>query len=79
MSNVEIGDRVDSVRATKRRLRVDVLAVDRRAVGITARFVLEMRLRGEVQRKERVAGSLFLTYRSGEWTVFGYDVNRGKA
>lgn len=79
MSNAEIGDRIDSVRATKRRLRVDVLAVDRRAVGLTARFVLEMRLRGEVQRKERVAGSLFLSFRSGEWKVFGYDVNRGKA
>lgn len=83
MSNAAIGERVALVRATKRRLRVDVLAVERRAVGLTARFVLEMRLTGEdlskAERRQRVAGSLFLTFRDGGWTVFGYDVNRGRA
>ncbi len=83
MSNAAIGERVTSVRATKRRLRVDVLAVKRRAVGLTARFVLEMRVTGEdlskAERRQRVAGSLFLTFRDGGWTVFGYDVNRGRA
>jgi hypothetical protein len=79
MSNARIADRVDSVEATKRRLRIDVLAVKRRAVGVTARFVLAMKLAGEVNRAERVAGSLFLTWRDGGWQVFGYDVQRGKA
>ena len=83
MSNAAIGARVDSVRATKRRVRIDVLAVERRAVGITARFVLEMRLTGKgglaEGRKDRIAGSLYLSFRNGSWTVFGYDVNRGRA
>ena len=79
MSNARLGDRLDGVEATKRRLRVDMLAVKKRAVGVTARFVLGMRLTGEVNRSERVAGSLFLTWRDGGWQVFGYDVQRGKA
>jgi hypothetical protein len=79
MSNERLGDRLESVVATKRRLWVDVLAVKRKAVGVTARFVLAMKLAGEVNRSERVSGSLFLTYREGEWQVFGYDVQRGKA
>jgi hypothetical protein len=79
MSNERIADRLESVVATKRRLRIDVLAVRRKAVGVTARFVLGMRLSGEVNRAERVAGSLFLTSQDGDWKVFGYDVQRGKA
>ncbi len=50
-----------------------------RAVGVTARFVLGMELAGEVNRAERVAGSLFLTWQDDGWQVFGYDVQRGKA
>ena len=79
MSNQRLGERIESVEATKRRLRIDVLAVKRRAVGVTARFVLGMHLAGQVTRSERVAGSLFLTWRDGDWQVFGYDVQRGKA
>ena len=56
-----------------------MLAVKRRAVGVTARFVLGMELAGEVNRAERVAGSLFLTWQDGGWQVFGYDVERGRA
>jgi hypothetical protein len=79
MSNERLGERLEAVEATKRRLRIDVLAVQHRAVGVTARFVLGMDLAGEVNRSERVAGSLFLTYREGGWQIFGYDVQRGKA
>ncbi len=79
MSNQKLADRLETVEATKRRLRVDVLAVKKRAVGVTARFVLRMRLAGEVNRAEEVRGSLFLTNREGDWKVFGYDVQRGKA
>ncbi len=77
MSNAQIGDRLDEVRFTKRRVRVDVLAVDRRAVGVTARFLLALDLYGEVERSERIKGNLYLTYRQGGWQVFGYDVKRG--
>ncbi len=79
MSNQRLGERLASVEATKRRLRIDVLAVKGRAAGVTARFVLAMQLAGQVNRSERVAGSLFLTWRDGDWQVFGYDVQRGMA
>jgi hypothetical protein len=79
MSNEKVGRRVESVAATKRQLRIDVLAAGRKAVGVTGRFTLTMDLAGEVNRSEQVSGSLFLTRREGSWQVFGYDVKRGRA
>ncbi|GEP37938.1 hypothetical protein NPS01_16010 [Nocardioides psychrotolerans] len=79
MSNKAWGADLDEVVALQRRLTIDVLAPSDRAAGVTARVVLTMRLSGEVNRKERVGGSLFMTYRDGAWQVFGYDVTRGSA
>lgn len=83
MSNEALGDRIESVEATRRRVRIDVLAIRRKPVGVTARFVLQMDLeltsRRDVERADRVAGSLFMTWRQGGWQVFGYDVKRGLA
>ena len=77
MSNATIGDRVDSVELTKRRVRLDILAVKRRAVGITARFVLAQKTAGRIERSERIAGNLYLTFQRGDWEVFAYDAKRG--
>ena len=77
MSNATIGERIDSVRAMNRQLKIDVLAVGRRPVAVTARVVLGMQVEGEISRRERVAGSLYLTYGNGSWQVFGYDMTRG--
>ena len=52
-------------------------AVKNRPAAVTARFVLAMKLDGELQRADRVRGSLFLTWSEGAWRVFGYDVTRG--
>lgn len=79
MSNKALGPDLDEVVALQRRLTIDALAPRGRAVGVTARVVLTMRLSGEVNRKERVSGSLLMTYRDGDWQVFGYDVTRGRA
>lgn len=79
MSNQSLGADLAEVVALQRRLSIDALASRGRAVGVTARVVLRMRLSGEVNRKEKVAGRLFLTYRDGTWQVFGYDVTRGRA
>lgn len=76
MSNQQIGGRVESVRATNRRLRIDVLASRGKAVGVTARVILDFATKGKVQRSERVSGRLYLTWRDG-WKVFAYDVTRG--
>lgn len=77
MSNAAIGSRIDSVRAVNRRVKVDVLAVERRPVAVTARVVLGIQVDGELKRRERIAGSLYLTYGNGGWQVFGYDMTRG--
>jgi hypothetical protein len=77
MSNAKLGDRLDSVTAKTRRLRIDVLAHNGAAAGVTGRFVLVLDLAGEVRRKDRIAGSLYLTYTGKKWKVFGYDVKRG--
>ena len=74
----EVGDRVDSVTAKARRLRIDVLADRGKAAGVTARVVLLIALEGEVRRNDRIAGRLFLGYSGKGWQVFGYDVKRGR-
>jgi hypothetical protein len=79
MSNQQVGARVEDVVAVRREVVVDALATRRRAVAVTARFVLAMDLEGEVQRTDRVRGSLYLTRSEGAWKVFGYDVSRGVA
>jgi hypothetical protein len=63
--------------ATRRRVRIDTLAVHRRPVGVTAHVLLVLDARGRAQRKVRVQGRLFLTHGDGGWRVFGYDVTKG--
>lgn len=78
MSNAAIGRKVNGVEAHNRRLRIDVLAVRRRAVGVTARFVLDFDTTGRLARSERVKGLLYMTWHQHHgWKVFGYDVTRG--
>jgi hypothetical protein len=78
MSNAVIGNKVDKVEARNRRLRIDVLAVRRKAVGVTARFVLDFDMKGKLTRSERVKGQLYMTWHHDRgWKVFGYHVSRG--
>lgn len=79
MSNAVAGKHLEGVRATRKRVRIDVLAVRRKPVGITARFVLDFKATGKVVRKIEVKGRLFLTNTDNGWRVFGYDVTRGDA
>ena len=74
LSNRDIGARVESVKAERRRVQLDVLAVGRRAQAVTARFLLRFAVTGEAARTTVVRGRLFLTRRQGAWRVFGYDV-----
>lgn len=77
LTNATIGDRIDEVTATLRRVRVDALAVRGRAVGVTARLRLDFRTRGQIEKKFQVRGRLLLTRMDGRWRVFGYDVTKG--
>ena len=76
LTNVAIGDRVESVRATRRVLQVDVLAPGGRPVGATARVLVRFRTDGDLSRVDLVRGRLLLTATKKGWKVFGYDVSR---
>lgn len=77
LTNADIGERVESVTATRRRLQLDVLVVRGRPVGVTAHVGVAFRTTGEVARTETVKGRLFLTPAGERWKVFGYDVTAG--
>jgi len=84
LSNTRIGGRVESVVPVQRRVVLDVLAVEGKAVGVTAKVRLAFDVTGPLTndrtRTDRVTGALFLTYdRSGGapgWRAFGYDLTR---
>ncbi len=77
MSNEDIGDRIDGVTPYKSTVRIDVLAVKKRPVGVTARVFLSFGTTGKAERNVRVKGRLFLTHTDRGWKVFGYDMTKG--
>ena len=84
LSNARIGRRLETVVPVQRQVVLDVLAVEGKAVGVTAKvrlaFDVTGPLTGDRTRTDRVTGSLFLTFdRSGGpagWRAFGYDLTR---
>lgn len=76
LSNTEIADRIDLATGTKRRVALDVLAVKGKPQGVTARFTLDFKTAGELERVERVKGYLLLADEGEGWKVFGYSVIR---
>jgi hypothetical protein len=79
MSNRDIGAKIDGVEVKKRRLRLDVLAVRKRPVGVTAHVRLRFATTGTPSKDVQVAGRLYLTRGERGWQVFGYDVTKGAA
>jgi hypothetical protein len=77
MSNDDIGDRVAGVAPRASAVRVDVLAVKKRPVGVTAHVFLSFGTAGKVEKVVRVKGRLFLTHTGKGWKVFGYDMTKG--
>src|SRR3546814_82406 len=75
-SNASIGSRIDGVRAEKRRVAVDILAVRTYPAGATARVDLVFVTSGEVRQRVHVKGELHLTPIGLRWQVFGYDLSR---
>ena len=60
-----------------RKVRLDLLAVNKRARSVTARFDLRVRVTGDPSRRLQMRGRLFLTHRAAGWRIFGYDVSKG--
>lgn len=78
MSNKALGRRISAVTPTSVRVRVDLLAVDKRAVSGTAHVDARFRTEGRVERSYRIAGRLMMTRHDRRWQVFGYDVSRSR-
>lgn len=77
MSNAEQGAGLESVRATTRKVRVDLLSVKGRPVGATARFRLVLDSTGaDGAGTETISGRLSLTPTRTGWQVFEYKVAR---
>jgi hypothetical protein len=77
MSNQDVGADIDGVEPVGRALRIDVLAVKRKPVGVTAHVILKFDTTGSTEERVKVAGRLYLTKDGGAWQVFGYDVTKG--
>jgi hypothetical protein len=76
MSNASMSDRIDSASATRRTISLDVLAVGRRPVGVTATVDLAFETTGTLAVPQQVTGTLDLTPVGGGWKVFGYRISR---
>lgn len=78
MSNKAVGPDVDEVTATRRVVRVDLLAPAGKVAAATAHVNLVMDLTGDIDRTDQVSGRLLLTRTQDGWQVFGFDVERGE-
>jgi hypothetical protein len=79
MSNKDIGAKVDGAAAKRSRVRLDVLAVKQRPVGVTAHVGFRFKTTGRAEHDVRVEGRLYLTHTKRGWRVFGYDMTKGEA
>lgn len=77
VTNHDLGPGLSAVTATKRRVRLDVLAPRGRAGAATAGFVVALDL--VPTGRQRIAGHLYLTREHGAWKVFGYEVRKEAA
>jgi hypothetical protein len=74
MSNDRIGTRISGVTPKASRIRLDILAVRKKAVAVTARFRLAFKTQGDLQRRYGVHGRLLLTRSHPGWRIFAYHV-----
>lgn len=73
-------DKAEDVRVRRASAYYSVVAPSSRAVGVTARLVVDVRAtRGERTRSVRLRGRLLLTPTRAGWRIFGYDVSRAGA
>lgn len=77
LTNQTRGGPVDEVVPRRSRLVLDVLAVKRRPVGVTARLDLRFATAGRGDRSVRVGGRVYLTPTPDGWRIFGYDLTKG--
>ena len=74
MSNDSIGNRISGVTPKASEIALDVLAVRKKAVAVTARFHLAFKTQGDLVRRVGVRGRLLLTRAKQGWRIFAYHV-----
>jgi hypothetical protein len=74
MSNDAIGGRISGVTPKASEIALDVLAVRKKAVAVTARFRLAFKTQGDLERRVGVRGRLLLTRAKPGWRIFAYHV-----
>lgn len=74
MSNDSIGDKISGVTPKASEIALDVLAVRKKAVAVTARFRLAFKTQGDLERRVGVRGRLLLTRAKPGWRIFAYHV-----
>jgi hypothetical protein len=79
MTNAAISARIDRAEATRRSVTLDVLAIEQRAVGVTATVDLAFRTSGALAADQEVTGTLDLTPVHGGWKIFGFSISRTPA
>jgi hypothetical protein len=79
MSNDGIGDRISGVTPKTSQISIDVLAVRKRPVAVTARFRLAFKTQGDLERRVGVRGRVLLTRSEKGWRIFGYHVAKSGA
>jgi len=77
LTNARLGSRIDGVVALRKTVKVDLLSPGHRPAAATARFRLDFRTEGDLERRVVVSGRLMLAkVRGGTWKIFAYDVRR---
>ena len=79
MTNAGISDRIDTARATKRTISLDVLSLKQRPVGVTAKVDLAFETSGALAGGQEVTGTVDLTPVGNGWKIFGFEISRRQA
>ena len=74
MSNADVGDKINGVTPKISQIWLDVLAVHKHAVAVTARFHLAFKTHGDLDRRVGVHGQLSLTRAKPGWRIFAYHI-----
>lgn len=78
MTNAGIATRIDTVKAGRQVMRLDVLAHKGHPVGVTARVWLVYGTSGPLVSRQVVRGQLNLAWQKGGWRVFAFDITRDR-
>ncbi len=76
-SNQAVGSAIDGVEPERKDVKLDVVALHQRAIGVTARVSLRFATTGDQPATVGVTGRVYLTPTKSGWQVFGYDLTKG--